>query len=141
MARRVSGAQTLKAVTKISRLIAIYEDNRDMIMAGVYQKGANAEVDAAIDKHGDIEKFLCQEEDEHCTIEDTLQKLSALAEIEIPESEYDENPAASRKTVAELVHKHKEENVEVENTKAGENFSQAQAIEKISEITGSLGNK
>lgn len=141
LARRVSGTQTLKAVTKVSRLIAIYEDNRDMIMAGVYQKGANAEVDAAIDKHDEIEKFLCQEEDEHCTIEDTLQKLSALAEIEIPESEYDENPAASRKTVAELVHKHKEEKVEVENAKAGENFSGAKIAEKMSEISSKLGNK
>ena len=112
-----------------------------MIMAGVYQKGANAEVDSAIDKHDEIEKFLCQEEDEHCTIEDTLQKLSALVEIEIPESEYDENPAASRKTVAELVHKHKEEKVEVENAKAGENFSGAKVAEKMSEISSKLGNK
>jgi len=122
LARRVSGRETLKAVTKISRLVAIYEDNRDMISAGVYQKGANAEIDLAIDKHDAIEEFLCQEEDEHCDIEDTLQKISALAEIEIPDEEYVENPGANRKTVAQLVLEHKEENVTDANAKASGAF-------------------
>ncbi len=138
LARRVSGTETLKAVTKISRLVAIYEDNRDMINAGVYQKGSNAEIDLAIDKHDAIEEFLCQEEDEHCTIEDTLQKLSALAEIEIPEDEYVENPAAKRKTVAELVHQHKEENVTDANAVASNAFEtnlpgQISAISNVAE--------
>ncbi|MBR1723250.1 MAG: FliI/YscN family ATPase, partial [Treponema sp.] len=122
LARRVSGRETLKAVTKISRLVAIYEDNKDMISAGVYQKGANAEIDLAIDKHAAIEEFLCQEEDEHCEIDETLQKLSALAEIEIPEEEYVEQPALNRKTVAQLVHEHKEENVTSANEKASNAF-------------------
>ncbi|WP_296320730.1 FliI/YscN family ATPase [Treponema sp. UBA3813] len=122
LARRVSGRETLKAATKISRLIAIYEDNRDMISAGVYQKGANAEIDLAIDKHEAIEEFLCQEEDEPCTIDDTLQKMSALAEIEIPDEEYVENPASYRKTVAQLVQEHKEENVENANESASSAF-------------------
>ncbi|MBR0100170.1 MAG: hypothetical protein IJP90_10730, partial [Treponema sp.] len=103
-------------------LVAIYEDNRDMISAGVYQKGANAEIDLSIDKHEAIEQFLCQEEDEHCDIEDTLQKLSALAEIEIPDEEYVEQPALGRKTVAQLVHEHKEENVADANAKASGAF-------------------
>ena len=140
LARRVSGRETLKAATKISRLIAIYEDNRDMISAGVYQKGANAEVDLAIDKHEAIEEFLCQEEDEPCTIEDTLQKMSVLAEIEIPEEEYVENPAANRKTVAQLVHEHKEENVESANESASSAFESnlAPQISAISDVADKL---
>ncbi|MBQ8012839.1 MAG: FliI/YscN family ATPase [Treponema sp.] len=140
LARRVSGRETLKAATKISRLIAIYEDNRDMISAGVYQKGANAEVDLAIDKHEAIEEFLCQEEDEPCTIEDTLQKMSALAEIEIPEEEYVENPAVNRKTVAQLVHEHKEENVESANESASSAFESnlAPQISAISDVADKL---
>ena len=44
-------------------------------------------------KHPAIEEFLCQEEKDHCTIEDTLQKLSDLSGIEIPEEEYQESPS------------------------------------------------
>ncbi len=118
LSRRVCGSQTLKAVTKISRLIALYEDNREMIMAGVYQKGSNPEVDMAIDKHKAIEDFVTQEEDARCTIEDTLNKLAVLAEIDIPEEEYVENPAINRKTIAELVKEHKVEDVVNENSTA-----------------------
>ncbi|MBQ0051443.1 MAG: FliI/YscN family ATPase [Treponema sp.] len=140
LARRVTGTQTLKAVTKLSRLIAIYEDNREMIMAGVYAKGSSPEVDAAIDKHGAIEEFLCQEEYEHCTIEDTLQKLSVLTEIEIPEEEYEERPAAGRKTVAQLVHQHKEENVTSANETASAADSTGMA-NQISQISSAMQNQ
>ena len=140
LARRVSGKSTLKAANKIARLVAVYEDNRDMISAGVYQKGANPETDLAIDKHEAIEEFLCQEEDEHCYIEDTLQKLSELAEIEIPEEEYDECPALGRKTVAQLVHEHKEENVTDANAKASSAFDSnlAPQISAISDVADKL---
>ena len=140
LSRRVCGRETLKAATKISRLIAIYEDNRDMISAGVYQKGANAEIDLAIDKHAAIEEFLCQEEDEPCTIEDTLQKMAALAEIEIPEEEYVENPASYRKTVAQLVKEHKEDNVTDANESASTAFDEnlAPQISAISDVADKL---
>ena len=144
LSRRVSGKQTLLAMIKISRLIAIYEDNREMIMAGVYQKGANDEIDLAIEKHDAIEKFLMQEEEEHCTIEDTLQKLSALAEIEIPEEEYVESPANVRKPVSEIIQENRTNAIFEENSKASEIYSGRQSeidmanIQKIPGIT--VGN-
>ena len=140
LSRRVSGKETLRAATKISRLVAIYEDNRDMISAGVYQKGTNSEIDLAIDKHGQIEEFLCQEEDEPCSIDDTLQKMASLAEIEIPDDEFVENPAASRKTVAQLVQEHKEENVTDANESASAAFdsSLAPQISAISDVAEKL---
>ena len=52
--------------------------------------------DEAIDKHDAIEEFLCQAESEHCTIEDTLQRLSVLSGVEIPEDEFPEMPAGAR---------------------------------------------
>lgn len=140
LSRRVSGKETLRAATKISRLVAIYEDNRDMISAGVYQKGTNSEIDLAIDKHGQIEEFLCQEEDEPCSIDDTLQKMASLAEIEIPDDEFVENPAASRKTVAQLVQEHKEENVTDANESASAAFDSnlAPQISAISDVAEKL---
>ena len=96
LSKRVSGPQTLKAVQQVKRWMADYAQQEEMILAGVYQKGNSPEIDIAIEKHQAIEEFLCQEEREHVTMEDTLQKLSALSGIEIPESEYVESPAVKR---------------------------------------------
>ena len=107
LSRRVCGKETLKAVTKVSRMIAVYEENREMILAGVYQAGTNPEVDEAISKHQQIEDFLMQEEEEHCTLEDTLTRLAALAEVDVPENEIVESPDSKRKSVAEQVQSRK----------------------------------
>ena len=93
--KRVSGPKTLKAIQRVKKWMADYAGQEEMILAGVYQKGNSAEIDEAIDKHPAIEEFLCQEEKDHCTIEDTLGKLSVLSGIDIPEEEYQESPAVS----------------------------------------------
>ena len=103
LSKRVSGKTTVAAANKIARLIAIYADNAEMINAGVYQQGNNAEIDEAIAKHAAIEDFLTQEEYDPCPIEETLAKLSALAEIPIDEAEYGDKPALDRKTTAQMV--------------------------------------
>ncbi|MBQ9539266.1 MAG: flagellum-specific ATP synthase FliI, partial [Treponema sp.] len=68
----------------------------EMILAGVYQKGNSPEIDEAIDKHDAIDEFLCQTESERCTIEDTLQRLSVLSGVEIPENEFPEMPEGAK---------------------------------------------
>ncbi len=93
LSKRVSGAQTRKAVGKLRSWMACYSDNETMITAGIYQKGNSPEIDEAINKHMEIEEFLKQEEYEPCPMKETLQKLSALTGIEIPESEFVEAPA------------------------------------------------
>ncbi|NNL88318.1 MAG: FliI/YscN family ATPase [Marinicaulis sp.] len=40
---------------------AIYDDMQEMVRIGAYHRGTNAEVDAAIDLHRQIESFLAQE--------------------------------------------------------------------------------
>lgn len=103
LSKRVSGAQTRKAVGKLRTWLATYSDNETMITAGIYQKGNSPEIDQAIDKHMEIEEFLKQEEYEPCPMNETLQKLSALTGIEIPESEYVEAPAIGIPTTAQIV--------------------------------------
>ena len=100
----------------------------------MYQSGNSPEVDEAIAKHSAIEAFLTQEEDEHCTIDDTLAKLSELSGIEIPEDEYVENPAESRKTVAQLVKEHKKESVVDANSSA----SKSEMNDKLSAVGHAL---
>ena len=94
LARKVSGPNTLKAVQRVCKWLSDYEEQEDMIIAGVYQKGNSPEIDEAIEHHKAIEEFVCQEEDEPSTMEDTLKKLSELSGIEIPEEEYSEIPKA-----------------------------------------------
>ncbi len=108
LSKRVSGPQTQAACNKVARLVAIYEENKEMITAGVYAKGNNAEIDEAIDKHAAIESFLTQREDEPCPIEETLKKMGELAEIKIPEEEFSELAGQKRKTTAQLVKENEE---------------------------------
>src|SRR5574344_2339079 len=96
LSKRVSGKQTQKAVGKVRMLMSTYQDRETMITTGIYQKGNNAEIDEAIDKHSAIEDFLKQEETEQCSMKDTLDKLSALTEIEITEEEYSEKPLVTK---------------------------------------------
>lgn len=103
LAKRVNGVQTRKAVAKIRSWMATYSDNETMITSGIYVKGNSPEIDIAIDKHMAIEDFLKQEEYEPCPLNETLDKLSALSEIEIPQEEYVERPASGIPTTAQIV--------------------------------------
>lgn len=90
LAKRVSGTNTNKAVQRLKKWIALYSEQEDFIKLGVYQRGNSTEIDEAIEHHEELEDFLCQDTHEHLTIEDTLQRLSQVSGIEIPEEEYAE---------------------------------------------------
>ena len=101
LARRVTGKATREACGKIRRLMATYQQNELMITTGAYAQGASPAIDEAIEKHDAIEEFLKQEESDRCTMRDTLEKLSALSETEIPEEEFDDCPATEIPSAAE----------------------------------------
>lgn len=96
LSNRVSGPFSQKSAALIKRLMASYDSIEDMINAGAYQKGSNPEVDLAISKHNDIEMFLNQDVNDRAPLEDTLKKLSVLAETEIPPEEYSLSIGESR---------------------------------------------
>ena len=89
---RVNGTCTKKAIQRVKQWMSTYQAQEDMIITGMYQRGNSVEIDDAIEHHQAIEDFLCQDVYEVSTISDTLKKLSELSGIEIPESEYAENP-------------------------------------------------
>ena len=72
--------------------MAMYQEKETVITTGLYSKGTSPELDLAIEMHDKIEEFLKQEEFEPSTMKQTLDKLSELTGIEIPESEYSEAP-------------------------------------------------
>ncbi len=141
----VTGPQTQKAVNAVSRLISVYDENIDMINAGAYQKGNNPEIDEAIDKHAAIEALLTQQKTEHCTIDSTLQMLSAIAGIEIPEEEYEEDAGRDTKTTVELVREKKVDDVKTSNAVSSDTPEYStdieQSLSKASKAFGLSGTE
>lgn len=88
LANRVSGAKTKEACGIIRKHMAVYAESEDLITVGAYQKGSNPQIDAAIEKHAEIEDFLIQEETDPSPINNTIKRLGKLAGIEIPGEEY-----------------------------------------------------
>jgi len=68
-------------------VMAVYEENEDMITIGAYVKGTNPAVDEAIAKRESVEEFLVQGIEEKAPIADTIKRLSAIAGIAIPPQE------------------------------------------------------
>ncbi len=84
---QVTGPATRSVMGYTRKVMAVYEENEDMITIGAYVKGSSAEVDEAIDKRETIEDFLVQAVDDPAPIADTLKRLGGIAGREIPPEE------------------------------------------------------
>lgn len=71
----VASDEHKKAAGKMRQAMANYEKNRDLIILGAYQYGSDPAVDYAIDKHDEIEEFLCQGMYESSTFEETVERI------------------------------------------------------------------
>ena len=98
LANRVSGECSKKAAQYMRRLMAVYAEAEDMIQVGAYQKGSNPSIDEAIDHHEKIEAFLQQETNDTAPINKTLEQLSSITHIDIPQEEsFQEGAGAVKK--------------------------------------------
>ena len=79
--------KTKEAAMQGRKLLAVYTESEDMIQVGAYQKGSNPAIDEAIEHHDKIETFLQQEVNDPAPIEKTLEQLSAITHIDIPNEE------------------------------------------------------
>ena len=83
----VTGPETRKAMGYARKVMAVYEENEDMITIGAYVKGSSKTVDESITKRDPIEDFLAQAVDDPAPIKDTLVRLGGIAGIAIPAEE------------------------------------------------------
>ena len=83
----VTGPVTQKVMGYVRKVMAVYEENEDMITIGAYVKGTNPAVDESIAKHEAVQDFLIQTVEDRAPIKDTLRRLSSLAGIEVPAQE------------------------------------------------------
>lgn len=68
----------LRAVMKFRRLYTLLKENEMIIRIGAYVKGTDSELDEAMDKKDDMEKFMSQYANEQISYEDSLDELMAL---------------------------------------------------------------
>ncbi len=60
---------------RLRNLLSIYNTNQDLITIGAYKQGTNAELDYAISRIGELNRFLQQQVDEQFSFEDTVSLL------------------------------------------------------------------
>jgi len=64
--------------SKIKSLLAVYQQNEDLIQLGAYAKGSNPQLDLAIEKMPAIQEFLKQPVTRGYTFEETLELLKKI---------------------------------------------------------------
>jgi len=71
---QVTSPQHRRLGARLRSLLAAYEQRRDLILLGAYERGSDALTDEAIDRHSALEEFLAQSPG--TSTEDTLERLA-----------------------------------------------------------------
>lgn len=83
--RRVTPPHVQEAAGHIRTLLAAYNENEDLINAGVYVRGSNDDIDRALDKMPEINNLLRQRIEERSTLKETHTQLCEVADVPLPE--------------------------------------------------------
>lgn len=67
-----------QAAGKIRKMMSVYRDNQDLISIGAYKSGTNPELDHAISRMDEINKFLQQAVDNSSSMEDTINSMMSI---------------------------------------------------------------
>ena len=74
----VATKEHIRLATHLRKLLAAWEDARDLIEIGAYAPGSNATVDEAVAKRAALEMFLQQDVDDPADWERTMAALELL---------------------------------------------------------------
>jgi flagellar biosynthesis/type III secretory pathway ATPase len=75
---RLAGPEHLAAAARLRRLLASYEQQRDLVALGAYQPGSDPDADAAIERLAAIEEFLGQTAATRCSLADAIASLERV---------------------------------------------------------------
>ena len=81
----------LAAARRFKQIYSTYEQHRDLISVGAYQRGSDPRVDEAIDYHQRLEQFLQQNMREAVSMQESTRQLEAMLR---PREREDAAPAA-----------------------------------------------
>ena len=68
----------LAFATRFRKLWSVYQQNRDLVPVGAYEPGTNPELDMALRLKDQISKFLVQDMNETCELNDSMHSLQGL---------------------------------------------------------------
>lgn len=74
----VTSQEHQRLVSELTRIMAAYRDNEDLIQIGAYIKGRNADVDRALELLPRIREYLCQDRAADATLNDSIHGLAEL---------------------------------------------------------------
>ncbi|SYZ73593.1 flagellum-specific ATP synthase [Candidatus Zixiibacteriota bacterium] len=63
---------------RVRKIVAVYREAEDLINIGAYVKGSSPDIDYAISKIGDINRFFFQRIEEHSNFDDALKQLAEI---------------------------------------------------------------
>ncbi|MCM3739047.1 flagellar protein export ATPase FliI [Oceanobacillus luteolus] len=75
---QIANAEHKEIAKEIRAIMAVYEENSELINIGAYKKGSNQEIDRAINYYPKILHFLQQDIHEFITLEEAIDKLYRL---------------------------------------------------------------
>ena len=67
---------------RFRKLWASFQQNKDLVQVGAYQSGTNTDLDRALRIKDDMLRFLLQDMNEECPLEDSLRDLGVLIDGE-----------------------------------------------------------
>ncbi|MEM7563252.1 MAG: flagellar protein export ATPase FliI [Pseudomonadota bacterium] len=93
LAPQISSNQQLEASQHFKRIYSLYQQNRDLITLGAYQRGSDPAVDRAIQMFPLMEAFIAQNMQQAVSISDSLDQLTTVLEqpIETPQDKPQED--------------------------------------------------
>ena len=74
----VADSNHKKAAGKLKNVMATYQEAEDLINIGAYKRGSNKNIDFAISKIDEVNKFLRQGTDEKFQYEDIVNELCVM---------------------------------------------------------------
>lgn len=81
VASDIATPEQLKDARKIREALAVYSHSEDLIQLGAYVSGSNARLDSSIKAREKMMSFLRQEPDAKSKLDETLQSMSAIAQV------------------------------------------------------------
>jgi len=87
LTNKIVSTKVLENIGRIRHIMAVYHEKEDLISLGAYVKGSSPEVDLAIKKNEEINRFLRQEIKEKTPLRDVFRRLGELADNPMTEEE------------------------------------------------------
>jgi flagellum-specific ATP synthase len=78
LANKLVTADQRVLVRKFRRLMATWEENRDLVAVGAYRPGTNADLDEALQRRGALRSFLQQDSDEKVDFDGGFGQLAGV---------------------------------------------------------------